>query len=285
MAEQHPLTSVAHLFDDLHHKTGIILTAFGHDPMPGSIAAKELATPGGAEHLKSAYSQGSLLIEAAADQLAAFVRGITQPVLAIAPWTNARGVLETAAISVWLLDDHVEVNERIRRSYAFRCEGLAEQVKFSRAAGNPTDTDKAERRLDRVLNQAKTEGVGTRNDDNGKLLRLSKPMPSVTELVRDHLNDEPSYRLFSAMTHAHLWALQQLAFKKIDSQKSLFLEKSLSIEAVGYLASTGLKAFRKPIECKCRLFGWPVDGIALMFDEWMKTLALIFHNLGQSQHM
>jgi len=281
MIEQDPLTRVARLFDEVHHKTGILLTAFGHDPMPASIAARELITPAGAEHLKSAYSQGSLLIEVAADQLAAFVRGVTQPVLTIAPWTNARGVLETAAVGVWLLDDHVGGNERIRRSYALRCAGLAEQVKFARSAGNPTDTDRAEQRLDYVLKQAKTEGVETKNDKNGKLV-LSTPMPSFTDLIRDHLNDESSYRLFSAMTHAHSWAVQQLGFKKADSLTDMSFEKSINIRAVEYLASTALTAFRKPIECKCRLFGWPDDEIVLKFDESMKNLKLIFHGLDQS---
>lgn len=220
MDEQHQLQHVTHLFDDLHHKTGILLTGFGHDPMPSSVAGKELSSNGG-EHLKSACSQGTLFIKVAADHLAAFVRGISQPILTIVPWTNARAVLETSAITTWLLDLTISAKERIYRSYAFRCEGLTQQVKFSRVANLP-DLTKAEQGLSDVIDQAKSEGLETRDDKNGKL-EVVKFIPSFTDLVRDQLNEEASYRLLSAITHAHPWAVQQISFKKMEASTTLLL--------------------------------------------------------------
>jgi len=271
------------MFDELHCKTGAILTAFGHTPRPGSVAANELSSLEDPEPLKSAYSQGTILIEATADQLSGFVRTVTPPVLTVSPWTNIRSVLEAAAISSWLLDDSLGISERIARSYAFRCKGLLEQVKFARVVDNPADLDKAQQRLDYVLSQAATLGLATINGRSGKTTGLSKPIPSTTELVRDQLNDEEAYRLLSAMTHAHPWALQQLGFKKADNSQHLLLEKNLKIESVVYLATIGLKALRKPIEYKCRLFGWPVVDITSMFDEVMTNLALVSRSVISSE--
>jgi len=66
MAEPHPRIDVVHLLDDLLNESGVMLTECGLDPRPDSAATSELNMRSGADHLKSAYSQGSLLIEVAA---------------------------------------------------------------------------------------------------------------------------------------------------------------------------------------------------------------------------
>jgi hypothetical protein len=42
-------------------------------------------------------------------------------------------------------------------------------------------------------------------------------MPSVTELIRDVLDNEPLYRLLSAVAHGHHWAIQKLCFTLVPS--------------------------------------------------------------------
>jgi len=282
MIEPHPLIQIINLIDGLHQKTGAIINGFGHDPKSDSIAANELTSLGSPEPLKNAYSQGSLLIEVGADHLSAFLRAVTQPVLTVSAWTSIRGVLEVAAISTWLLDDHLAVKERVARSYAYRCDGLMEQVKFIRS-DNPTDSVKAQKRLEDVLDQAKTIGVQTREDKSGRIVGLSQPMPPVTELVRDQLNAESLFRLLSAIVHAHPWALQQLSFRRIDDRQQILLEKNLDIEMILILATTGLRAFRKPIECKCHLFGWPTLELGTIFDQSIEGLGQISKKISSTK--
>ncbi len=271
MTEHDSLSAAIQESHELLARLGTSLDAFGHDPMSGSVASNELTTHF-ADHAKSAYAQGTALIEIAADQLSGLIRAFVEPVLTLAPWTNARAVLEATSISLWLLDNSIDVSERVRRSYAFRCEGLNQQVKFLRSAKLPQLTD-AEARLSNVLDQARREGIETTLNEAGKSIDLSRPMPSITDLVRDQLDDEPSYRLFSAVTHQHLWAIQQLGFKTIQNASGVFLQKSVRFSSILYLFNVTLRALRKPLECKCRIFGWPVSGIGMMFEHTLLKLS------------
>src|SRR5262245_192141 len=98
-------------------------------PAPtGSQAASELAaSPDRTQELLTAFNQGVLLVESAADHLMLFAKGLDEPVQTLAHVTCARGVLEAAAFAVWLLDPALSVEERIGRSVRRRIQGLREQ--------------------------------------------------------------------------------------------------------------------------------------------------------------
>jgi hypothetical protein len=275
MSGQDSLTEILRILGELQTKVGAIVESFGHDPISDSIAVKEQSSSANSEQLKNAYSQGSLLIEVCADHLVAFVRAVTEPVLTVSSWASIRGVLEASAISSWLLDPKLESKGRVARSYAFRCEGLLQQVKFARTT-NPSDAAKPQQRLDYVLDQAKKFGMQTKNDQNGKAIGLINAMPSITELIRDQLDDESMFRLLSAIVHGHPWALQQLSFKRADSPQRIFLEKNLNIEMVLLLAITGVKSLRKPIEYKCQLFDWSFNDLKYLFENSIARLKEIF---------
>jgi len=72
-------------------------------PLSGSIAAKEMADHKLAEQIATAYDQGNLLLESAADHAFALTRLLVEPVATVAPWTCARGGLEASAVGCWLL--------------------------------------------------------------------------------------------------------------------------------------------------------------------------------------
>lgn len=76
----------------------------GPFPNTESKGFKEWSSNNHSVHLKTAYSQGSILLEVAADHLSAFVSTLQEPIQTIAPWTCARSVLETTSLSIWLLN-------------------------------------------------------------------------------------------------------------------------------------------------------------------------------------
>jgi hypothetical protein len=182
----------------------------GYDPRPGSPAAPELTSFPKPESLHTAHGQACMLTEVIGDQLTAFVKTITGPVETIAPYTCVRSLLEATALGCWLLDPAIDAQARAARSIAFRYEGLLQQKKWARAAGQ--DPRKAESRLLTVADLAIALGYSAIHDSHGKHCGAGTRMPSVTDLIRDVLDKEPLYRLLSAVAHGHHWASQQLGF-------------------------------------------------------------------------
>jgi hypothetical protein len=255
----------------LHDKTADFLNAQGLKPKTDSLAEKELQTFERPGSLLTAYSQGTSLIEVAADHLAAFTRTVTEPVQNIAPWTLARAVLESCALSCWLLDTKVTSRQRVGRSLALRYEGLVQQYKFSQALPRPSETAKVKSRIEEVEAVAESIGFSKLRSDKGKRIGIGQVMPTITEIVRDTLNEEAHYRLFSAMAHAHHWAFSQLSFKRAGAinfhdNKALLMEKNLPIETVLWLCSHVSRYFAQPLKLQCELYGWDFAGLKIILD-------------------
>lgn len=258
--------------NELHDGTSIIVNAFGNDPAEGSVAAKEMIIKDNSEKLLTAYSQGSIMFEVVMDHFSSLSRSLTQPVHTISPWTTMRSLLETSAIGLWLLDSKIDPDERISRSLRFRCEGLLQQVKFGKATiDDDNEIGPSINRYKKVLGEAEVFGLEVVRYDSGKLEHLRHEMPSVTGLITSQLNLEAEYRLFSAIAHAHLWALQNLSFQKADLPGKLMLEKNLSVESIQYIGAILFRASSSPIIEKCKLFGWSFEGVKKKFDSTQKA--------------
>ena len=195
----------------LHDETASFFNQRGLNPTPDSQANSELSAFR-TKSVQTAYTQGKLLIEVSADQLIALFRSLTEPVLTIAPWTSVRSILESSALAAWLLDPSISARDRVQRSFAFRFEGLSQQVKFARASG--LDTTKASSRIDDVETLALSLGFSRVQDVNGRRIGIGQQLPKMTDLIGSVLHEESTYRLLSAFTHAHSWAIQQLSFNQ-----------------------------------------------------------------------
>jgi len=213
------------------------------------------------------YSQATLLIEAAMDNVSSFARSINPPVLTIAPWINVRAVLESAAISRWLLQSVDDPKERLVRSMQLRISGLKQQLKFSRVVGDTMEVEQVRTRLEDVLVQSGGIGLPLVYDKDGIPKDLVSRMPSSTDLIKEQLNQEAAFRLLSAVAHAHLWAVQQLSFRRIEDPQKFMVEKDIRVEAIAYLGQLALDTPRYPILDKCRLFGWDPEEISQYFDD------------------
>ena len=91
-------------------------------------------------------------------------------------------------------------------------------------------------------------------------------MPSVTKIIRETLNEESFYRLYSAMAHSHHWAYSQLSYRKVDedtSQESnaILVEKHLSLDLVLGLCGSVARYFSRPIRYKCELYGFDLESM------------------------
>lgn len=245
----------------LHDHVAAYLNDHLGKPFPNAPAMAEIASFHDPEIIRTAYSQGSMLVEVAADHLMAFSKTLSGLVQTFAPWACVRAVLETSAIASWLLDPSIVAEERARRSLAFRFEGMSESVKFLRCfPSGPSDVATLLKRMDEVEDDAAGCGIERLRDKKRKRNGIGMVMPSVTQLVIQIFDDEPAYRLLSAMTHGHHWALQQLGYTRHGQDDGtsdyVKLKKHISLTSVGYLSARAVRAFVRPVCYKSRQNGW-----------------------------
>lgn len=263
----------------LHDETAAFLNIQGLEPRTDSLAARELKNFARPESLITAYSQGTSLMEVAADHLVALTRTLVEPAQAVAPWTMARAVLESSALSYWLLDIKITAPIRVRRSLALRYEGLIQQAKFSQASDLSAETTKVNARIEEIELIAENLGFAKLCTSEGKRTGIGQVMPSVTEIIRDTLKEEAQYRLFSAMAHAHHWAFNQLSFRKVgetdfQANKALLMEKNLPVEVVLWLCSNVARYFAQPVKLQCELYGWDSIALNALLDDVFRKIGI-----------
>jgi hypothetical protein len=239
---------------------GQFLASSGDEPGDDSVAARELVAFSDRDLVLTAYSQGEILTGVASEQITCFIRACAEPALTIATWSTVRAVIESCALASWLLDPNIDVRTRVKRSFAFRFDGLEQQLRMARAADYPGSVEASSKRITDVEQRALAVGFDKLVDGKGKRTGIGQVMPSVTTLVREMLNEEAAYRLLSAVTHAHNWALQQVSYQIVhdrDAPAGLkVLQKVARPVCFQYLTQRAMKAFTTPALYKTRLYGW-----------------------------
>lgn len=241
----------------LFNETGDFVNKYQNKYLPGSRAKKEIQAFTNSSTVETVFSQSSFMIEVAGDHLSAFARILTEPIHSIAPWTCARVVLESSTIALWLLALDIDEKERVKRSFAFRYDGLNEQLKIARSQGSHEDIKNVTKRIDEVENEALALGYPrVLSTKNPKRIGIGKQMPARTTLVEMILGDTAPYRLLSAQVHAHPWALQQMSFRQPSSDVTNYFEKHLDFDLIAYLCQINVTSFSKALWYKTLLFGW-----------------------------
>lgn len=262
----------------LHDETSKIYQRSGQDSLEGSQAQNELGKTPSKETLVTAFSQGAMLIEVAGDQLTAFCKTITNPVQTIAPWTCARSEIEAAALGCWLMDTSITDRERLQRSFAFRYEGLIQQKRYLKALGKIEIAQSVHERIENVEKHAIELGFVPLRDKKKQIHGIGQTMPTITDLVGQTLGKEDTYRLLSAVAHAHFWALNNLSFCPALSSGTVFstdtasgvsvsfVEKGLSPIPIAVLATEVISSFTELIWRKFRLFGWDHKALRKVYE-------------------
>ncbi len=278
MSRENALKSIAAV-NKFMEETSVLWNQYRHQPIPNSQAAKELAEFSRPESVGTAYSQGIVLIEVAADHVFAVTRTLTEPAQTIAPWACARGVLETSALSLWLLDTSISANERVKRSLAFRYEGFEQQRKLAQSTNGKIDPQLIISRIDEVEQVALKLGYEKITDKKDSRIGIGQNMPSITDIVIKMLNKEQDYRLLSAMVHAHYWALQNFGFIKtyhdqmiFENVKGGYLEKHLSSDSIFFLCANCITSLFQALLMNFNLFGWDAKPLAIVVNSAIKKI-------------
>jgi len=265
------------IIDRFLENTSIEFNKYNNLPSSNSIAIQEKQTFSMPKLVEDAHYSGSLSIEAAADHFMAFTDLITEPVKTLAPFTCIRGLLESSALAIWLLDPKIDVDSRIKRCFAFRYKGFIEQIKYSRLIKNVTSEEKILERIKLKNEKAKLLGYSEILDKKGNISAIGQHMPSIVELIELTLNGEKDYRILSAVAHGQHWAMFQIGFRVIevkqpDGSTTKTLEKSLNSELVFYLISIAFPAFAKALWHLWQLYGWDLQEIKNLLDSTANEL-------------
>lgn len=191
---------------------------FLRGPASDSTAVSERNSFSNSEWVMTVYSQSFTLLEVAEDHAFAFVRCMQSPTLSFSCWTNVRGVLESSALSAWLMDPEIDAVTRVQRSLAFRYEGLSQQLKLLKIKGMDGEHERLAQRIDSIEIQAIEAGYDPVNDRNGRRIGIGQTMPPSTEIIEQSLGVGEAYRLLSAVAHGHSWALMRLGMKEVHDE-------------------------------------------------------------------
>ena len=250
----------------VHNAIVDYIGVYKNQPSLNSKAITELGDSRYHKAITNAYSQSGMQLLMACDQAIGLSRALTEPMLTITPWTCASAILELTALGSWLVDPAIGVKERAERSYALRFEGIRQQKLFAVAVGeDPAQVDVS---MENLKNEATSLGLQIFTDDREKTTGIGVHWRTFTDLTKTMLDEEATYRLFSAMTHGHLWAATKLGFhvgtagtgSALAVSDTLPIDRKMPPLAPAYLCVIASNNLLKLMEYKARLFGW---------DEWL----------------
>jgi len=225
-------------------------------PMPRSpVSLEQSAEPDLADRLLDACFQGNLLLESAIDHAYALTLLMVEPMPTVAPWTCVRGGLEAAAAACWLLSDDIDGRERVSRSLAFRYDGLREQQKLARAAGDLAVMQQVDERIEELEQKALVLGFSPTVDRNGKRNGIGQKMPLKTECIETVFGAETLYRILSGMAHSQPNVMIQLGYQPFDPSVPTLLQKATPASAAMVLLITGADVVARPSWMKAILYG------------------------------
>ena len=249
---------------------------YGNGFSPGSPAVHEQASSARPQSLVTAWCQAAQLIELGGDHITAFVKTITEPMEAFACLTCIRSMLEPCAVASWLLDPRIDGHTRVGRAFALRYAGLEQQLKLIRtdveSENYLQEIQGIKDRIDEVEQDALETGYAP----------IAK-MPSATDVIKLMLDEESTYRLLSAVTHGHSWALMDLGFTRapegnpspdVGGVSVAMFEKTVNVTNLALYGLTMARAFAKPVWDKCNYAGWDKERLIGVLDNTFDKLGL-----------
>jgi hypothetical protein len=241
----------------------------GLEPQTGSPADREMKTFARPESVATAFSQGLVATEAAADHLHALDLLIAAHDSALAPWTCARGLLEASATATWLLDTRIDAGERVGRSMALRYATLREQRKLAEGDGNFTAAAQIDQRIDEIDAIAAQLGYPPVNDKKGRRISIDHYKPSITDLVDQQFDLEKVYRIFSGVAHCDIVTASQLGFKMLEPSPSGGLVKRLAVnrDLQRLLLANAVAVYARPVWLEIVQYGRDITAAARALEE------------------
>jgi hypothetical protein len=225
-------------------------------PTPGSPADLEKQTFESADALDTAYSYGSIILESAADHLAAYDALVGMNAFSMAPLTCLRGLLEAAALASWQLDPAITAKERVARNFALRFCSLTVQRKVAEAQGDTAGVRKMSDRIMSLEQAARGLGYPSFRNSKGRPKTVGCNRPTITALLRSELNSDAIYGPLSALAHGDAIALFQVGFSSLGRVDGVSVgKKQVSTQLLLNFLATATLAYMQPAWHHIVLFG------------------------------
>lgn len=254
----------------------------GEQVHTGSQAQRDRDTVAPRKSIDIAISVSNLLIESAVEHIRAFVKTMAEPKECIACFTVVRSMLEPCALVCWLLQQNIDITEREGRIFGLRYDGMEQQRKWATFARAPEDQLAAlSKRIDVVEQEAIALGYDPILDNRGRRTGIGRRVPGATENIGRMIDEESMYRLLSAVTHGHSWAIRNLSYavadpaefgRPVDPANFKIIKKTPMPQAVALLAITAASAFGRAILHQCRYCGWDENALTAHFEVAFDTL-------------
>jgi hypothetical protein len=254
---------------DFHAGMAQIYQQYGSQPASNSQALQEQSSFPNKMLIADVHSKGILSIESAADHFMGFAYCLTPPANIYAPLTCVRAVLESSALAAWFLDPKIDAKERVGRDFAFRYVGFEQQIKICRINNEQTKIDQLEQRIIKVEQDATDLGYPQVLNSKKRRIGIAKLMPSITDLIRDALDQEFAYRLFSGVAHGHTWALLRMGLIETDGQNSVeqhTFEKHLNLSILLFTTNIAITSMARVLLYLCKLYGWNLKEVENLLD-------------------
>jgi len=261
---------------DIHDQTMDFLSQLEGAPSADSIAYKELVSnSASADQLRDSYKLGHQLINIGGDHMIGFRTLAKSESSTVAPYTCVRGTVEGCALAVWILSCNLNGSERLKRYYAYRYNCLEQEKKYAHSEKLSNKERGVANQIDKIVNQAQHFGLASVLDKNGCRIGIGMPMPNITEIISNHIGEEPANRCLSAIAHAHHWAYSQLCFAVGESdagEKHMF--KHIDPVVLAWLCMKSASAFWKASREMCELFGGDIDELQNLFETALPDIKL-----------
>ena len=245
-------------------------------PVPGSPYGNELSGSRRRQSLDTARTISLMLIESGGEHMTAFIKTITEPMEPIACWTCIRSMLEPCARAAWMLDPSIDADTRIKRTFAVRYDGMEQDLKFARTMNQPRqDQDKIKDRIAEVERDAVVLGYPKLRNRKNMRMGIGVKMPLATEIVREILDEEGAFRIFSAVSHGQTGTIRELSFAPVSDASSTVqlgggaataFKKTVDPDRMAWLALIAANAFARPVWYEFTYNGWDRGSLRVVFD-------------------
>jgi len=197
---------------------------------------------------------------------------LREPVNVFAPWTLARGLIESVGLLTWLLAPDLRPRERIGRSLTLRLHDFRERRMWVECGD--IGADQVEELLARSENQlsaiAVELGIELKISRDGKLLGYGCSKPGPTERARD-LGWEEAYRLESGIAHGFHWATSAAGLRQRDeANMQVAIEPTLLVSVL----SSAIVRHLRGTDSLFRYMGWDLEALAPSLDPLLDSVGL-----------
>lgn len=254
----------------------VFLDNSGPEPVSDSPAANEIRSFPRPESMKTAFGMASQSLIAATDYLEALDFLVQKEEFAIAPWSCARGMVESSALCSWLFEMGIAPRERVSRSLSLRYVALREQQKMARYDGNTLKINEIEERIGTIETIAINLGYDLVLDRRNRRIGIGQIKPNITALVERQFSGEKLYRMFSGMAHSNYSTLTALSFTKPDfrNKGGAVIQRAVPTELHLSLLSYAGKIYAKCLWLKTKQFGFDAAKMAILLEEFYDVLEL-----------